>query len=172
MCEDSHEIALGWGPGHIWLHTTLEGPWPHYMILEVHWNGLCTLSFGLAQFHYHGSWLVCEVTLKATSHKRLTTLGLFYFIMCEDPHEIAFGWGLITYDSTLHLRIHDHTLWFRRCVGTAFGCGLLGSHKFHGHGSWPLTSPKLHDHKRDACHLQLGIRQLAQWRRKKRVMCK
>ena len=20
---------LGWGPGHIWLHTTLEGPWPH-----------------------------------------------------------------------------------------------------------------------------------------------
>jgi hypothetical protein len=28
------EIAFGWGPGHIWLHITLEGPWPHYMILE------------------------------------------------------------------------------------------------------------------------------------------
>ena len=39
MCEDAAwikyiEIAFGWGPGHIWLHTTLEGPWPHYMILE------------------------------------------------------------------------------------------------------------------------------------------
>ena len=31
MCEDPHEqkfidIAFGRGPGHIWLHTTLEGP--------------------------------------------------------------------------------------------------------------------------------------------------
>ena len=29
------EIAFGWGPGHMWFHTTLEGPWPHYMIWEV-----------------------------------------------------------------------------------------------------------------------------------------
>ena len=41
MHENPHEhkfieIAFGWGPGHIWLHTTLEGPWPHNMILEVH----------------------------------------------------------------------------------------------------------------------------------------
>jgi hypothetical protein len=48
---------------HIYLHTTLEGPWPHYMILEVYWDGIWTLSFGLSQFHGHGSWLVCEVTL-------------------------------------------------------------------------------------------------------------
>jgi hypothetical protein len=48
---------------HIWLHTTLEGPWPHYMILEVCWDGLWTLSIGLSQFHGHGSWLVCEVAL-------------------------------------------------------------------------------------------------------------
>ena len=57
------EIAFGWRPGHTWLHTTLEGPWPHYMILEVCWDGLWTLSFGLSQFHGHGSWLVCEVAL-------------------------------------------------------------------------------------------------------------
>ena len=36
MCEDPHEskfieIAFGWGPGHIWLHTTLKDPWPHYV---------------------------------------------------------------------------------------------------------------------------------------------
>ena len=34
------------------------------MILEVSWDGLWTLSFGLSQFHGHGSWLMCEVALK------------------------------------------------------------------------------------------------------------
>ena len=37
------EIAFGWGPNHIWFHTTLEGPWPHFMMLEVCWDGLWTL---------------------------------------------------------------------------------------------------------------------------------
>ena len=37
MCEDPHErkfieLAFGWVPNHIWLHTTLEDPWPHYII--------------------------------------------------------------------------------------------------------------------------------------------
>jgi hypothetical protein len=43
-----------WGPGwieihwnSIWLHTTHEGLWPHYMILEVSWDSLSTLSFGV-----------------------------------------------------------------------------------------------------------------------------
>ena len=27
--------TFGWGLGHIWLHTTLEGPWPQYTILQV-----------------------------------------------------------------------------------------------------------------------------------------
>ena len=70
-CEDPHEqrvieIALGWGPDHTWVRTTLEeDPWPHYMTLGVFWDGLWTLSFGLPQFHGHGSWLVCEVALRA-----------------------------------------------------------------------------------------------------------
>jgi hypothetical protein len=66
MFEDPHQIAFGWGHGHIWLHTILEDPWPHYMILEVCWDGLWTLSFGLSQFHGHGSWLVCEVAFNDT----------------------------------------------------------------------------------------------------------
>ena len=45
---------------HVWLHTTLEGLWPHYMNLEVCWDGLWTLWFGLSQFHGHSSWLMCE----------------------------------------------------------------------------------------------------------------
>jgi hypothetical protein len=35
------------------------------MILEVSWDGIWTLSFGLSQFHGHGSWHVCEVALKS-----------------------------------------------------------------------------------------------------------
>jgi hypothetical protein len=55
--------------------------------------------------------------------------------MCEDQHEktsieIAFGWGPGTYDFTLHLRVRDHPAWFWRCLGTAFGHFLLGSHNF------------------------------------------
>ena len=34
------------------------------MILEVCWDGLWTLSFGVSQFHGHGSRLVCEVALR------------------------------------------------------------------------------------------------------------
>ena len=38
--------------------------------------------------------------------------------------------GLVTYDFTLHLRIHDHTTWIWRCVGIGFGHFLLGSQNF------------------------------------------
>jgi hypothetical protein len=38
------------------------------MVLKVFWDGLLRLSFELSQFHGHGSWLVCEVALRATSH--------------------------------------------------------------------------------------------------------
>ena len=57
-------ITFGWEPGHIGLHTTLKGPWPHYMNLKVSWDGLWTLSFGLSQFYGHRSWLVCAVALR------------------------------------------------------------------------------------------------------------
>ena len=40
------EIAFGWGPGHLWIHTSLEDLWAHYMILEVSWDGLWTLLLG------------------------------------------------------------------------------------------------------------------------------
>jgi hypothetical protein len=50
-------------------HMALHCPWPHYMILEVPWDGLWTLSFGLSQFHGHGSWLMCEVALNAITNQ-------------------------------------------------------------------------------------------------------
>jgi hypothetical protein len=32
--------------------------------VEVAWDGLWTLYFGLSQFHGHSSWLVCELALR------------------------------------------------------------------------------------------------------------
>ena len=84
MCED-HRMNRNSLKEHLvegpitWLHTTLEGPWPHYMILKVCWDdGLWTLSFGLSQFHGHGSWLVCEVALSDVRHMSMTPWGAVF----------------------------------------------------------------------------------------------
>ena len=44
------------------------------MSLEVCWDGLRMLSFGLSQFHGHGSWLMCEVALRQSQDTWLVTL--------------------------------------------------------------------------------------------------
>ena len=67
-CEDpcehkSIEIAFGWGPGHIRLHSTLEDPWPHSWLWRCVGMAVGHFLFGLSQSHGHGSWLVCEVAL-------------------------------------------------------------------------------------------------------------
>jgi hypothetical protein len=67
--------------------------------------------------------------------RTLTTVDLIYFFMCEDPHilkciEITSGGGFG------HIRLHTtfeglrphYMIW--RCVRTAFGHFLLGSHNF------------------------------------------
>ena len=41
-----------------------------YMNLEVSWEGLWTISFGLSQFHGHSSWLMCEVALNNTMNSQ------------------------------------------------------------------------------------------------------
>ena len=110
MCEDTHEeelieIAFGWGHDHIWLHTTLEGPWPYYMIVEVCWDGLWTLSFGLSQCHGHGSWLVCEVALRTWNLRTWNPVWI-------GPNFLTPGkW---------RWRSHGPKL-LRECLATAFG---------------------------------------------------
>jgi hypothetical protein len=71
----------------------------------------------------------------STVHPPSTTVDLFLFYHVWGPAWIMFllKWHLIeclvTYDFTLHLMIRDHTTtWCWRCVGTAFGHFLLGSH--------------------------------------------
>jgi hypothetical protein len=73
------------------------------MILEVSWDGLWTLSFGLSQFHGHGSWLVCEVVVipkifsdehptqnqhpKVLYYKYILILGLSTILTCRSIFE-------------------------------------------------------------------------------------
>ena len=111
--KNYNEIAYGWGLGHIWLHTTLEGPWPHHMMLEVCWDGLWTLSFGLSQFNGHGSWLafgplhtrdwepVTFITLQALSLvEKAEPVQVFYFTLplegskelCECKMDVKSTW--------------------------------------------------------------------------------
>jgi hypothetical protein len=86
-------------------------------------------------------------TQETMALRTLTTIGLFNFIMCGGLTwiEIVVFGGPVAYDITLYLRVHDHTTWFWRCVGTAFGHFLLGSHNVMvaALGScvkkWPLT---------------------------------
>ena len=58
---ENHWNSIRLTPQSHMTHTTLKNPWPHFMMLEVCWDVLWTLSFGLSQFHGHGSCLVCEV---------------------------------------------------------------------------------------------------------------
>jgi hypothetical protein len=43
--------------------------------------------------------------------QKLTSIDLFYFIICEDPHSLKWDLveGTVTYGFTLHLKIRDHT---------------------------------------------------------------
>jgi hypothetical protein len=69
-------------------------------------------------------------------------VGLFYFIMCEDPTWIEIIWNSIWLRAWVHMTSHHtwgpvtilHDFW--RCVGTAFGHFSFGISQFHGHGSW------------------------------------
>jgi hypothetical protein len=73
--------------------------------------------------------------------RTLTTVGLFYFIMCEDPHEkkfveIGFGWGLG--HIWFHITLED--MWPYCMILEVCWDGLwtlsFGPSQFHGHGSW------------------------------------
>ena len=104
------------------------------MILEVCWDGLWTLSFGLSQFHSHGSWLVCELTVSchkedclyeicnsfctgcvympSSTHKKLKEKPIIFFL-----YKIAsFTMEFVTFPFPLSLEIvvevHDQHLHF------------------------------------------------------------
>jgi hypothetical protein len=100
-------------PGHIWCHTTIEGPWPHYVILEVCLGRpLDTFLVGCHKF-------------------MVTALGSCVKWHLPSPwraqsHMMShYNWGSMT-------TLHD----FGGVFGTAFGHFFLGLSQIHGNGSW------------------------------------
>src|ERR1700737_4372911 len=77
------------------------------MILKVCWDGLWTLSFGLSQFHGHGSWLMCEVALSLFHASLPTTIcGSIFHEFNGYDYAGVLGETTITNDAkptTLHL---------------------------------------------------------------------
>jgi hypothetical protein len=99
MCDDPHEyIEIHWNI--IWLRARAHMG-SHYTRgfvtslhdLKVCWDGLWTLSFGLSQFHDHGSWFVCEVALSTLKmiFSVVTTLScstlIFYSLIINVRHK-------------------------------------------------------------------------------------
>ena len=126
------------GPGHLWLHTTHEGPWPHHMILEVSRDGVWTLPFGFAQFSW--SWLLARLWSGLTQVCKASTR----IIMSR--HDVVF-WASIIATNWLILCA------FRMCVNMpwkpngsqwshVFYCPISVSHLV-GFLLW-LKSPKIH----------------------------
>ena len=76
--------------------------------------------------------------------RNLTTVDLLYFLSSvRNMHKYKFieitFWlrGRVTYDLIIwghlrcgHFRVRDHAAWFWKCLGTAFGHPLWGSHNF------------------------------------------
>jgi hypothetical protein len=107
-CKEIHWNSI-WlrARSHMTSHTTLEGPWPHYVILGVCWDGLWTLWFGLSQLNGHSSWLVYEVdpNTKPGDHGTPNTHNcwfiLFYHVWRPTWIDIHWGPGHIWLHTTL-----------------------------------------------------------------------
>jgi hypothetical protein len=78
------------------------------MILEVSWDDLWTLSFGLSQFHGHGSWLMCEVALKC--HTLNSTCQLMWGFFLHKSHHTSHQ------NYNLCMSIDVHFLCAKSCV--------------------------------------------------------
>ena len=102
--------------------------------------------------------------------RTLTTVGFFYFIMHEDPASIEMHRNSIWLRARSHmtshynLRVRDHATWLWRCLGTAFGHFLLGSHKrFHGHGSWLVCEVAFWPPSLESSNGSTTLRQTKSW---------
>jgi hypothetical protein len=68
----------------VWSHMILHYTWGSVTTLDgfgVSWDNLWTLSFGLSQFHGHGSWLVCEMALRIFLFFLVTYVHMYLFAL-------------------------------------------------------------------------------------------
>ena len=84
------------------------------MILEVCWDGIWTLSFGLSQFHGHGSWLVCKVAPRLWMIGRgkepsdVVRLELNTHVQC---HNIIYIHNIVVQDWQYSAKYFSHSIW-------------------------------------------------------------
>ena len=61
------------------------------MMLEVCWDGLWTLSFGLSQVRGHGSWLMCEVALSYVMNGYEESTPLFEWVVMDGGSPLPYS---------------------------------------------------------------------------------
>jgi hypothetical protein len=123
------------------IHTLIEGPRECYECkMDVRstwiptWHLVDYVSWPLGLFQ--NPPLGGRPNTKLEDHGNLNTQNRWFVPLYHmwGPTWIKLHWNSIWlrawshYDFTLHLRVHDQTTWFWRCVGMAFGHFLLGCH--------------------------------------------
>jgi hypothetical protein len=107
--RNSLKIAFGWGPNNIWIHTTLEGPCPHYMTLKVSWDCLLdTFFWALTTSWSRLMACVCEVES---------------YIMCPYPCPWVLG------GHGCKIIVHGWA-WVHPCIQLQIGVKLLGCREY------------------------------------------
>ena len=97
--------------------------------------------------YYHKPPLGGRSNTKSRDHGTSNNTNRWFILLYHvwGPSWIEIHWCSIWLRAQSHMTshytwgVHDHTIWFWRCLGTAFGHFLLGSHKhdhIFGHGSW------------------------------------
>ena len=132
--ENFIAIAFGWEPGHIGLaHYTRGSVTAIHDFRGILGQPLDTFSFGLSQFHGHGSWLMCEVDVKHVVHDFISISRPSQFYSTNEAwqkHEL----DLIPFPRLDWLSYSMHI--FQSLLGTHF----LGVHSWSH--TWPPDTSK------------------------------
>ena len=90
------------------------------MILEVSWDNLWTLSFGLSHLHGHGSWLLCEVALSCNEYGEPATSYRWTDWLWAITSEVQDVRGKITDPFRgiyrIQLELIKKNLWMSKCT--------------------------------------------------------
>jgi hypothetical protein len=123
------------------------------------WHQMEHVSWSLGLFSNTTTWREAQHKTRGPWHSEHSQQLINSIVSCVRTHMNRIHWISIWLKArshmtprTLHLRVCDHTTWFWRCFGTAFGHFLLGSHNSHGHGSWLVCEVAL----RATSHLEAG----------------
>ena len=96
MNRSSLDIAFGWVPHHMWMHTTLEGMWPHYMSLEVSWDNLWKFLFDSHSFMIMALGLCVKWPSNPLSKKERKSIASYSFTLLKQEQRLTLNVGTNT----------------------------------------------------------------------------